>query len=778
VILTTHAMEEADLLADTVVVSVSYLADSIVLPPPQIVRKGQVAAFGSPLNLKSEHGSALCFSILVDAEHVDTTANSISLRFKKFGDVVDVVSEEAGNLTVKIRKVVNHEVDDAVTVKALTDFVAWLEDDVSNVREYGFSNSSLEEVFLAVTLAEEEVHAQTTGDIADEYDVCCSSCSKNCIRCCLRGVCSCCCCPRRRREIEDTFDAQGIETREDNISTEPPQQTVLRQTVAMMYFSFSRNWIGKVAPWIFVAVLLLIAFWVSFRATNAFVRVPVMCCLVVPLSLPLVTLVSPTYSDRRSGLFMLMKTQGVMQVAYILAQSLYAFAYQLMFGLLVAICIYIPNLYRQPSLCQDGGTAGFGDDFYRRDDCYPNLYEWQRIESATQIWTDPDSGASILATWKGGSLWKLFCVVFVFALSRPGILLMSSYLPGHKLANVTVATLVICSAVIPIIPYFRVKAEEQLECTERISNPERRFDSLDDIRNNSAAFLNYVGIRVADVQSLCLPTTGAILPAFGVFQLLSLTLFSNVLLVSDPPEYIHESLVPNLQNVICSGDTCEFPFARKRFWLIVGVMILCSVIFMFLGCFMVSFFSFPSGYILRLREAVRRITTRNDGRARKDTEVKDGEEMEEVTAESAVAKAMMIDCFDKHAGVFADERLQLTMSDEIPRILCNDLRKVYPSRGSYPPKVALESLDLHVRKGEVLGLLGKNGAGKQAEFRKVKLTPTQARQQQSRYWLLIMRLPVAWLWFLVSMSQKSHEEFLSHSATVLNLMLWPQQKVL
>jgi len=40
------------------------------------------------------------------------------------------------------------------------------------------------------------------------------------------------------------------------------------------------------------------------------------------------------------------------------------------------------------------------------------------------------------------------------------------------------------------------------------------------------------------------------------------------------------------------------------------------------------------------------------------------------------------------------------------------LRKVFPSLGGVPEKVALKSLDLHVPRGEVLGLLGKNGAGK------------------------------------------------------------------
>ena len=50
--------------------------------------------------------------------------------------------------------------------------------------------------------------------------------------------------------------------------------------------------------------------------------------------------------------------------------------------------------------------------------------------------------------------------------------------------------------------------------------------------------------------------------------------------------------------------------------------------------------------------------------------------------------------------------------DDLHPILAHKLRKVYPGLGGLPPKVALASLDLHVPRGQVLGLLGKNGAGK------------------------------------------------------------------
>ena len=54
ILLTTHAMEEADLLSDHVA----------------IMSQGKLAAFGSPLELKTKHGSALQFSLISEKEDV------------------------------------------------------------------------------------------------------------------------------------------------------------------------------------------------------------------------------------------------------------------------------------------------------------------------------------------------------------------------------------------------------------------------------------------------------------------------------------------------------------------------------------------------------------------------------------------------------------------------------------------------------------------------------------------------------------------------------------
>ena len=158
VLLTTHAMEEADLLADTVA----------------IMCQGDIGAIGSPLELKTAHGSALRFNILVDPEEVQATVKDIEEQFVDGDKFVDVAFGKAGNLNVNVHKVKKGDEDDGVDVDILTEFVTWLESD-TRVAEYGFSNSSLEEVFLSVTkgrVNEANLNPSTN-----------------------RGCCACCCGP-------------------------------------------------------------------------------------------------------------------------------------------------------------------------------------------------------------------------------------------------------------------------------------------------------------------------------------------------------------------------------------------------------------------------------------------------------------------------------------------------------------------------------------------------------------------------------------------------------
>eukprot|EP00553_Chaetoceros_curvisetus_P007611 CAMPEP_0204632918 /NCGR_PEP_ID=MMETSP0717-20131115/25970_1 /ASSEMBLY_ACC=CAM_ASM_000666 /TAXON_ID=230516 /ORGANISM="Chaetoceros curvisetus" /LENGTH=91 /DNA_ID=CAMNT_0051650901 /DNA_START=51 /DNA_END=323 /DNA_ORIENTATION=+ len=90
-----------------------------------------MVALGSPLELKSEHGSAIQFSILVDKSDKASTEASIIRMFQGSLEYVKVTSGDAGNITVRIDKVKSSDDLSGVEVSSLADFVSWLESDDS-----------------------------------------------------------------------------------------------------------------------------------------------------------------------------------------------------------------------------------------------------------------------------------------------------------------------------------------------------------------------------------------------------------------------------------------------------------------------------------------------------------------------------------------------------------------------------------------------------------------------------------------------------------------------
>ena len=133
------------------------LADEVA-----IIRKGELAALGSPLQLKTDHGSALQFSILVNKEKLEEATAYIKKFFKDASDSVDIQASDTGNIVVKIASLKQKGKETGVDPSKLPAFVGWLDSDESPVDEYGFSNSSLEEVFLKVTEGDEEEHPVET----------------------------------------------------------------------------------------------------------------------------------------------------------------------------------------------------------------------------------------------------------------------------------------------------------------------------------------------------------------------------------------------------------------------------------------------------------------------------------------------------------------------------------------------------------------------------------------------------------------------------------------
>lgn len=258
------------------------------------------------------------------------------------------------------------------------------------------------------------------------------------------------------------------------------------------------------------------------------------------------------------------------------------------------------------------------------------------------------------------------------------------------------------------------------------------FD-LGSVSDMPTAFLDCVGLdaNYKSIGSLCIPLFAAILPQFGRFQTLMMTLLSEIVLESDPPEYVQQVLIPALgDSVDCSGNTCRFPFARQLYGENLGLMLLGAVILMILGCVQVAFFSFPDGVVLRVKnlisDAYRRV--RSCGRspnASSSATLEDASEpMEDVVKEeefvTSLVQQFLIQKGDdkvkefgqKDAEMQNDIEIEMNPRDKLPPVLMHKLRKVYPSLGGLPPKIALESLNFHVPKGQVLGLLGKNGAGK------------------------------------------------------------------
>ena len=122
------------------------------------------------MELKAGYGSAIQFSVLVEKQDVAMIEESIRKMFADYIQFVSITGSDAGSLMIKIEKIQNDLDGDreVIPVSTLTNFVAWLESDESRVREYGFSNSSLEEVFINIAIDED---SHTDDEIIGRDDV-------------------------------------------------------------------------------------------------------------------------------------------------------------------------------------------------------------------------------------------------------------------------------------------------------------------------------------------------------------------------------------------------------------------------------------------------------------------------------------------------------------------------------------------------------------------------------------------------------------------------------
>lgn len=228
IILTTHAMDEADLLSDNVA----------------ILSHGTVAAFGSPLELKTTYGSALQFSLICYKGDIESVEESVKNIFGDLSLFVEFKASGTGYSTLTIKKVCKDHGEggscgggpgEGVPVAALSAFIGWLEDDDSPIQEFGISNSSLEEVFLAVTHDAPSSSAQhQTGN---------------------RGCCYCC---RKKQlmpssEVTHLASTNALPIPSQNMNHLPKitmpiysrKLSVRKQTKAIVCFFFARNWTGR-----------------------------------------------------------------------------------------------------------------------------------------------------------------------------------------------------------------------------------------------------------------------------------------------------------------------------------------------------------------------------------------------------------------------------------------------------------------------------------------------------------------------------------------------------
>mmetsp|Transcript_24881 Transcript_24881/g.56295 ORF Transcript_24881/g.56295 Transcript_24881/m.56295 type:complete len:1783 (-) Transcript_24881:57-5405(-) len=806
VLLTTHAMEEADLLSD-------YVA---------IMANGTIEAYGSPLDLKTKYGSALQVSLICDKEQqvvvkeaVDTifadSLDSVSLKMshsgystltikkvrKESGVVtledwfasqglpflaasVDVLNDQ-GVTSVGDLKFLDHEVflrlftsesktvqtkaasawnelsggdgvapgGDGVSAASLTSFVGWLEEENSPVQDFGISNSSLEEVFLTVT---HNAPPPVTSMAAARG-----------------GCCSCCCGPRRAATVEgETTAAEvvGASTKRSDVHAGPKshirtharKMNRFAQTKAIIRFLFARGWTGisAIPIWIiytvFIGLGVVIGFsvamsWPEFTMNYYFIAVTFF------LSFMSVTIVSPIFADRNSGMLKSLQLQGMQMSSFLVGTSVYSFLVQLIYTFALLSLMYATSGFRTAA------EKECSDDEYN---CYtkfgdkPNV-DWGSISVMTEYNPDDgESGIALNAFYAPGGFVMMFGVIVLFSLSAPGAVLSIGFLPGHRmtLVLVTFVILAICSAPsflhISYLTDTTFMAEytkcsmsmiETLKCQDIRSLSPDNIDGLD--LENFVECLGYELTASYNPFLFCAtPTITSILPQFGAFNALSYMLVSDIVFISDPPEYAVDTFIPLLEaaGASCSGARCRFNYSRELFKESLGWMALGSVLLLLLGVSIASIMVFPNQWVLKAKRGLLGMVCR--ARNAKTSITRDDHreaELPEVDQERQAVRAIVAETGKKeqgeavedregsHAGnviieaqqafpVLADVKAGTeAVTDVVPAqipVLMSQLCKTFPPLGGAPAMIALDNLDLHVEKGEVIGLLGKNGAGK------------------------------------------------------------------
>lgn len=702
ILLTTHAMEEADLLADHVA----------------ILNHGALAALGSPLELKTKYGSALQFSLICEKENVSVVEMEVNTTFS---DSLEHVTFQAGsgNCTITIKKVCKDPESfegEGVAVASLSAFIKWLEDEHSPVQEFGISNSSLEEVFLAVTN-----HDSGGQSASDRRGHCC---------CCRRNR------PKTTSEETVTMDSpNALPTPSPNLNHLPKvnmssysrKLSIKIQTKAIVRFLLARNWTGRpsLVNWTFFSIFCVGNMMSGFGMAVSWPDQSLKFYLIVPVSLMstmLISIISPMYSDRNAGLDKMLATQSMLESSYLLGTSVYSLVAQFTYSFVLLTLFFGSTVFRTARR----PDCDYNDDYecgYAKFGGRPVLHPSDREEVLSGISSDGNQ-VSVFAHVAAGNYGMIFGIICIFSLTLPGAVLSSAFLPGHKISLIGVSFVLLAACVSPLILYIAQLLDPFffVGCTKYIQSSS--LESQFTLDNANKEFVELIGLRMSDPYLYCTPSYVSILPQMGLFNTLSLTLMSDIVFYSEPEDYANEFIAKLVEGgASCSGNRCKFDYARQLYGKNLGYMVLGAIILTILGLLMATFMIYPSPCMIRGKHALSRFRSFICCWNRHQEDLaspKDIDEMKEVDTERQHVHSIMQPCLVEPADVEANNSTVPILSysaindnrDQFPPVIMHKLRKVFPPLGGAPPKIALKSLDLHVPRGQTLGLLGKNGAGK------------------------------------------------------------------
>lgn len=732
VLMSTHALEEADLLSDKIAV----------------MHSGEIAAYGTSLDLKKEYGTSILFSLLVDPECVEEATKDISYIFKDAPiGTVEISTGDAGNLSVRIKNLQEEEgiavEKNEFEIKFLLNFVDWLEDGQEYLTEWGYSNSSLEEVYLNITGKLDE----QIGKMTQKQKICCTCCCTGCIRCCLSGCCACCCCPKTVQMSSDANDDVNDDTNDDNVLTAKvlqddddetldvdtikeelsklpgfiPKLNVMHQFKTLLIRHFSTQWLqcgcGSISNWIVYSIFLILVVVICFLSNFDFNPDSLGILFAIFFSsLILPSMVSQAYEDRHLGMLSLMFSHGMLRIPYLMSQLAYYFIVQFVYGFLVISIVY-PFYFNYEFNKNDFSNSGLQSSFeYQMDENYTLSFGFI-----------PGFGAYGL----------LIAIVLTFSIVHLPVAMILSYLPGYKLGISLVSLYALVAGIVPAYIYF-------LQYKGINNAPDCEFSYTQDYLN-CKAFQKFYLLGA-------LPSSASMLAQFGMFLQGYYFLISNIQIkVGYYDEYSNQQIVDEEKTLLsikkfeengisCDQNTysCEFSLTTSKMNESFGYSILGGTLWTILCTLIFIYFIYPPPFIQRFKFQLKHFTKKCFKCCEKKKKTVAGKKQElsmEISDNSDVENEKIIVknicnkvLLNKDRGNNDDLESQeqenvdmikiLTDSQrsQLPSAITHGLQKIYPALGNAPEKVAVDDLYLNVPKGTVLGLLGQNGAGKTSAF--------------------------------------------------------------